>query len=297
MKNFLSEVAGTKKTINLRNAAMIIKYGLWPDEIDLQRRVFNFGKAIKAKAENPEILPIYNEHCLRFYSDNFDVDYLNVDDNNQYFISKKAWERQYKVAMDPAREYFKAHCEELCDALNAKLIEEVKEKYAQGGISKWEIDSISFYYHRHELADVDRRYYNLSNFYNLPEEPEVINLQNGGHMMRLTCIVGTVIDKNITKKAVTLLTPSGVVTIKVYQAQFAEFNKQLSVKLPDGKKKVVEKSWFTRGNKLLVTGFRRGEYFIPKKYKNTNVAAVIQKINAIQEDGKLDLQSERVNIG
>ena len=35
------------------------------------------------------------------------------------------------------------------------LFNEVKEKYAVGGVSKWEMDSISFYYHDHELKNVN----------------------------------------------------------------------------------------------------------------------------------------------
>ena len=36
----------------------------------------------------------------------------------------------------------------------------------------------------------------------------------------------------------------------------------------DGSKKVIERSWFSRGNKLLLYGIRRGDNFIPKIYKN-----------------------------
>lgn len=41
-------------------------------------------------------------------------------------------------------------------------------------------------------------------------------------------------------------------------------------KNPDGTKTVVEKSFFQRGNKLIITGIRRYDNFIPKKYKNTS---------------------------
>ena len=58
----------------------------------------------------------------------------------------------------------------------------------------------------------------------------------------------------------------GVVNVKIYQAQYAKFDKQISEKLEDGTKKVMEKSWFSRGTKLVVTGMRRDDTFQLKKY-------------------------------
>ena len=63
---------------------------------------------------------------------------------------------------------------------------------------------------------------------------------------------------------------------------------------PDGTKTILEKSWFTRGNKLLITGFRRGEVFIPRQYKNSVYKHTVQLIDSIDENGELKLISERV---
>ena len=59
-----------------------------------------------------------------------------------------------------------------------------------------------------------------------------------------------------------------------------------------GKKKVLERSWFARGTLLMVQGFRRGQDFVPKKYKSS-IYPVISKINGVGEFG-LDVQYERV---
>ena len=47
------------------------------------------------------------------------------------------------------------------------------------------------------------------------------------------------------------------------------FNRQISEVDNNGVKKVKEKGWFTRGTKLLVTGYRRDDTFVAKKYKST----------------------------
>ena len=55
-----------------------------------------------------------------------------------------------------------------------------------------------------------------------------------------------------------------------YQQLMYTYDKQISEKGADGKKHVIEKSVFTRGNKIIVTGIRDGENeFRAKTYKNT----------------------------
>ena len=97
------------------------------------------------------------------------------------------------------------------------------------------------------------------------------------------------------KNTVTLLTPTGVVNVKIYKNQYAGFDKQLSEKGADGKKHVKEKSWFSRGSLLMVQGIRRGQDFIPKKRKDS-FYPIISKIVGIHDDGTLEFQTERVEI-
>ena len=74
------------------------------------------------------------------------------------------------------------------------------------------------------------------------------------------------------------------------------FNKQISVKGADGKKKVVEKSWFARGSMIMVNGIRRGEVFQAKTYANTK-AHQLYKIAEIINETDLVLQHERYQGG
>ena len=147
---------------------------------------------------------------------------------------------------------------------------------------------MSFYYHEHELAHVDPAVYRLTPWTKLPPEPVVTGYSKGNSpQYQLFTIVGTVLDKNSTRHMVTLLTPDGVATIKFYGAMFAEYDKQISVTDPihKNKKKIVERSWFQRGNKLIITGFRRGDMFYPRAYGRSSPRP-LGLITAVSPDGK-----------
>ena len=63
----------------------------------------------------------------------------------------------------------------------------------------------------------------------------------------------------------------------------------------DGTKKVIEKSWFKRGTKIMVTGFRRDDQFIGKVYSNTE-GHQLYKITDVIGDS-IKLQHERKTGG
>ena len=160
------------------------------------------------------------------------------------------------------------------------------------------MESLSFYSHPHELAAARRHF---TNFFKLPEEPAIektFESKDGKSIpiYALTTIAGTVINRDKMKHTITLLTVDGVVNVKIYKSQFAVYDRQLSFIKKDGTKVVVEKSWFTRGNLLMIQGFRRGQDFVPKAYKNSPNPA-LTKINGIDEFGNIDYQKERLEVG
>ena len=163
------------------------------------------------------------------------------------------------------------------------------------------MDSLSFYYHDHELGHLKNEIYDVVDYFSLPEEPEIDNVFKGKDdatitLFKLHRIAGTVIDKDKNKNIVTLLTPTGVVIVKVWKSQFTAWDKQISEKDSNGKKHVVERSWFTRGNKLIITGIKRDDTFIPKKYKNTEWP-LFEKIEEIDDKGFiLSSSTERVEV-
>ena len=143
------------------------------------------------------------------------------------------------------RDYIKANLTELLATVNGKLTAEMWDKYAKGSLSKWEMDSLSYYAHEHELAHVNFSKYGIEDFFAHAEEPEVVTFKNfNGRMVpifRLWRIAGTVLNRDKTKHIVTILTPTGVVNVRVWQNQFVKYDKQISIRLPNGKKKDYRK--------------------------------------------------------
>lgn len=273
MKDYIMSISDCKKRITLQNMKMLIDFSLIPDEYDLERRVFNFNKYLKKM----KIGDYYGFDSLafNFYSNRFDVDLcVACDDTESGFKIKQIdWDNIYQKHMDIIRPYVKSHNAELLKAVNNRLISEMWNKYCLGNISKWEMDAISCYIHSHELIDIDYDECGLDRFGDLALTPQIDRyIPIKGKMIpifKLNRIAGTVLDRDKSKKMVTLLTTDGVVTVKIY-GTFQQYDKQISEKGADGKKHVIEKSMFTRGNKIIVTGIRDGENeFRAKTYKNT----------------------------
>ena len=254
-------------------------------------KLFLFNKFLKTYKF--DIYYELNSAAINFISNNFDADLID----NGSLILQKTWDNLYKKAMEPMRIYLKEHKEEMLEKLNSALYNEVAEKYGKGNISKWEMDSISFYSHEHELALAAADY---DDFFTLSEEPEIDYSFPGSNgqevkIYKLHKIIGTVIDKDKMHNIITLLTPTGVVLVKIYKNQFALYDKQLSQKGDDGKKHVIEASWFKRGTKLMIQGIRRGDNFIPKKTKKS-FYPVISKIIDVSDNGELTFQYERAEV-
>jgi DNA polymerase-3 subunit alpha len=196
------------------------------------------------------------------------------------------------------------------DVLNSKVtveqynklkLKELYDKHAEGNIFKWEMDSMNYYKTGHELDCVNKERYTIQNFFDLPYDPIVNDSwtnRNGKEFKRykLSLIMGTVLDRDKTKHTVSLLTTDGVVTCKLYDGAFNFYNKTISQILPNGKKKRVEESWFKRGTKILVYGFRMGDQFKPRKYKNSIFQHSVMRINEVNEDGTIVVQQERTEI-
>ena len=293
MKNYIDSISDKKKKLTLQNMQMLITKHLLPTELDYQIKVYNFNKYLK-KFKVEDIYYELDEKAQNFYEKNYNVDVLqNI--NEKIYILQKTWDKVYKKEMEVVKSYITAH-PELLDNLNNILYQEVWDKYALGNTSKWEMDSLSFYNGPHELKNLSNLYH-ICNFFDLPENPIIDKIFNKNDksivIYKLNVIAGTVIDKNKTKHTATLLTTDGVVNVKFYKTQFAKYDKQISERGSDGKKKIVEKSWFTRGNKLMIVGIRRDDFFIPKVYSNSIYDSAIMFIQDINDNGIITSKSIR----
>lgn len=301
MREYILSISDLKKTLNLRNVQMLIRYGLLPGNsgLDFQVRVFNFNKYIRKGYDKSGYLSL-DETALHFYEQHFNMDILKVDEEGNTKINEKTWKAEYDDWMDDIRQYIKDNLKTLLKTLNNLLVEEMTLKYADGNLAKWSMDSVNFYQGEHELEGVDLSAWGVVDFWDLPEEPEVRNtfMSKQGYLVKmfhLHRIAGTVIDKAPLKSQITLLTTGGVITVQAYGVMQA-YDKQISEMQASGKKKVVEKSWFTRGTKIIVNGMRRGEHtFIAKKYAKDR-GHHFYKIVDIDEEGNALIQEERVEV-
>ena len=300
MKDYVDSISDKKKVINLRNMQMLINFGLIPDKYQMQVKIFNFNKYIKKFKWNNYYL--IDAIALRFYEQHFDMDKLVPSTNAQadFMIKQTEWDRIYKHHQDIIRPFVKENEEELKEKVNSILFNEMWSKYAEGNISKWEMDSVSFYSHEHELADADWFDREVVNFEKLPEEPmveKVIPIKGKQiPLFKISRIAGTILDKDKTKKTVTLLTTDGVVTVKIFGEVFSHYDKQISQKDEvSGKKTVIEKSWLSRGNKIIVTGIRREDSFVAKKYSRTPYH-LVELITEVDEYGNIKTQGERAEV-
>ena len=289
MNKYLDTIVDKKIKLNLQNMQMLINKELIPDEMNFYAKLYLFNKFLKT-CKNDNYYDL-NDAAINFISSNFDADIID----NGCQVIQKTWDKIYSKAMEPMRGYLKEHQTEMLLKLNDNLYDDVVNKYGKGNISRWEMESVNYYSHEHELAIAQHNY---DDFFKLKEEPIIdysFETRNGQqiNVYKLYHIIGTVIGKNKIKNTVTLLTPTGVVNIKIYKNQYAIYDKQISSKGEDGKKHVIEKSWFARGSLLMIQGIRRGNDFIPKKVKSS-VYPIISKITHINDDSTLQFQYERM---
>lgn len=288
MRTFIETVAEKKNRLTLQNMAALLERDVIPAEMEWYGELFQFNKFLK-KRKSDDYYTL-TDGSITYIGEHFSADL--IEDGNR--IRQKTWDTTYSKAMEPMRAYIKSHSEEMLARLNQSYYDEIADKYAQGNVSHWEMESVSFYYHPHELAKVS---FPFDDFNALPDTPTVereFKMKNGQTVRkyRLSLLAGTVIDKNKMKNTITLLTQTGVVTVKIYKNQFALYDKQISNKDEDGVKHVLERSWFSRGTLLLVQGFRSGEQFILKKYRDS-IFPVISRFESIDNDGQFMLKYER----
>ena len=296
MTYYLSKVCDAKKRLTLQNFNGLMQHDLIPEELSFQKRTFVFNKFLKGSQKVGKYY-VFNSACEEFYNQFFDMDQLEVI-NGVTCILQTRWDKMYQDVMGEARTWLQNNQQEMLTKFNTMLFKEAWDKYAQGNIAAWEMEALCFYYHEHELAHVNTYKYGISNFFDLPTEPPIDTMfkRNGKEIpiYQTFKIIGTVINKNDTRSSITILTTTGVVVVKFTKEYFAMFNRQLSEVQEDGTKKITEKGWFTRGTKVMVTGFRRDDMFVAKTYTKTQTHQLYKILDV--DGGNMKLEHERKGL-
>ena len=293
MAYYISLISEPKNRLTLQNFNGLIQKKIVPNSLIYEQKTFAFNKYLKKKKYKEYYYMSIDD--LNFYEELYDNEGLEIIQGTPC-IQQKTWDKMYKKIMDSAREWLKENQTELLNQYNNILFEEYWNKYAIGNISAWEMESLCFYYHEHELKNINNHKYGIVNFFNLNYEPEVdYFFKRGGRnipIFKLYKIAGTIISKNNTKSSIVILTTDGVVNVKFTKEYYAMFNRQIYEKQEDGSKKVLEKGWFVRGTKVMITGYRREDTFVAKTYKSTPTHQLYRIINI--KNGNITLEHERI---
>lgn len=287
---------------------------LIPQRIEDSIRIFNFYKytmSLKVVEEfidptkkkipkcgyHDEIIELDNI-AMEFFISHYSEDSIYDIRDQHYLIFKKKFVKETQEKIEELIEYIGAP--ETLKKYNEGLSMEIYDAIGIGTVSHMEMESLCIYIHEHELKGLDYEKFNLVNFFNLPEEPQVSSyytrkikkIEDGKEIQEIkkfpkyciSKICGTVLDKNKDRHTVTILTPEGVVNVKYAQGSFLHYNKKISQQNTSGKKKVIEDSWFKRGNLIMVTGYRKGDMFRCYNYADTIFKHTTSLITEINED-------------
>ena len=220
-----------------------------------------------------------------------------------YIVSEKKFTKEVDTYIQPLKDWMAMPS--TLDAYNERLFQELWNKYAEGSVSRWNMEALCYYDGEHELEHVKEQLYGIVNFFELSEEPvpyewytRYINgVPKQIPKYKISRIAGTVLNADNQHFMITILTKYGSVNVKMNKGHYAFYNKTISEIGEDGKKKRIEESWLKRGNLLTIQGIRRGDTFVPMIYNDTIYKHTVNLIQEVYEDGTLLLQSERTKIG
>ena len=285
-----------KNRLTLQNMRKLILEDLVPSSLSHERAVFEFNRYLKTVCKFDTENYKLDERALSFIENNY-LDLFSIV-NYDKILNIKQWDKIYQKEMDGLRNWLKEDGEEVLFRLNEKIFKDNWNKYVKRpNYSSWEMESMCFYFHEHELKNINNSKYGLRDYESLSREPIVAKtFEKGGRTIRmysLCKIIGTVIAKDKNKSVVYLLTRNGtVVPVKFRKDYFTMFDRQISQLKADGKKKVVEKSWFQRGSMIVVNGMRQEDSFVAKKYTSQG-GHTLYRVSEIDDFGNIMITSER----
>lgn len=311
-----------KSQINASLVQMVLERGMIPHELQEQLKHYNFREFVKKlpKVNDKTSKTVkwhtfntgdvtFDEYASNYFATHFELELVEgrdyrFNEAGQLQVAmgtkrKGSFEALYNEKVDELMKWLKS--DNCLATLNEMLWQEHYNKYAKGTKEAWEMESMCLYYDKHELDVVDLPLHGISLFDDLHEEPVVVgynkynNIEYEKYATQL--IAGTVLDKDANKHSITLLTQCGVVTVKFQAGQYSHYAKTISMtNEATGKKTTVEESWFKKGTLIIVSGYRKGQIFRAKAYKDSLFNHTVMRINEVTADGQLKIQSERTRL-
>lgn len=298
MSQFLDYLAEKEISAKEKLTAVQLKKAISLNMPELQNyidciRAYKYKVYLEANCIDPasKRYIIKDEQCIRYFN-MYIVDKLNaVKEEYTYLpdsviaIKVSALKKVIEGMMSPLMTWFNSQegLDAFTSLLRQNFVNELKEKYCLGTQSKWEMDTMGFYKSGHELSEMNDVMYGVRDFNTLKsgEKP--------------CAIAGTIIEVINAKHTVTLLTKYGVVDVKFYGNNYIKYNQKISEIDASTKKKIVlDDSWFKRGNKILVYGFRREDTFVARAAKTeSGYGRLIGLIEQVNLDGSINVRYTR----
>lgn len=261
--------ADKKKRLTLQNVARLIELKLLPEDLLMEEILFKVNKFLRKESRYGDILILVES--VKPYVEQLGYVDIEYDEKGNEYTYFKDWEKFYKKGMGKVKAWIKENHDELLETVNQRAVQELLDKYAQGDTAYREMEALSYYHSYHELEAPEYKEWlnqiRVVDFFELPEEPQIEwEKGKGAKKFRLYKIAGTAIGRDKTKHIVGFLTPSGFLTVKVYRSTFNKYDKMIR------ENGLTDKSWFSKGSRLLLQGYRNGDTFVLKAYKDTGQA-------------------------
>jgi DNA polymerase-3 subunit alpha len=299
MMQYIVKTTEKKEKLTTSNLNKVIEYNLLPKEhqsllalVQFRKEVFkkeNLAKKLTQSTALFYIPALLQDFFFNNYAIKFDKA-IDSDDNGELCLHNKRFDTVYKEIIKPISDWLST--EGAVQGFNNHLFSMNWDKYCQGSVEKWEMDSICYYTKRHELDSISLEQYPIKYFSELDSTPKITKTYKWKdteyHEYQLDLIAGTVVDKNKNKSMITIVSQNGdVVDIKLDKGKFSYYDRATE----------FNSSWLTRGNKLMVLGFRRGEVFYPKRYKQSIYPHSIMRIDDSKlAEGKISIINNKESV-
>lgn len=301
MMRVIRYITDLKESYTLSSINKLLESGALKDRPELPlvqlRESFKnkvLRKITTGKAKTPH--KVYKVVDTEGYDKYGDPEAIIEVTNSYYEVDEKLFKKYFDKQTEQLKLWLKE--DEVVDIVNRYELNQQWIKYALGSYSRWEMETLNFYHSEHELISIDSEKYGITRFSDISPEPAIEGYNKWRDkkfpIYKTYQVAGTVLGVDKTRKTVSILDVDGTVFNAKYQSgSFNHYDKTISKLLSSGKKKVIEKPWFERGNMLLITGYRRSNQFVAKVNKHSISQHTTKLITDIEPDGDLYYKIER----